>query len=1061
MSAVVGSVARASQSTLTPTRGPGYSPIAAGHVYRTLQNMQLMGRRPLDAVDIDASLRNRDYTDLAADYDGRALTRPSEELTAALFNGKNSHLLTVVAPIFLTDEYNFQINGGEALQIPFDRVGPGGLARITGYTTRTRFASLDMFKRSIRIEMSKLVDKNYGAPAYDQACESLRTQAEMTLCLMVATALVDVPYLERMNRLSNPMRPFSHAREMLLNESENFLLGNFDPMLLVQQIVGRRNERNQINMAVFAGGSITTLISNSNESRPMPAFQVVYDRNKERTLLASVDGPQALRSVPIGNGNVLNITESHEFLISIDDAAEEAMQPLRSPITLGEMAIMKRFRPGFPYPTLPGALDIGLANHDENSLTVERITTDVLMRNCIHWYDRDGALKENGNADWVQALVAHYNEPARQQDVLAYLMSTTSNDEVPREYRQRDVALTAMVGFRHHYAFVGVKGGVAAVRGAGGVITSPAEPASIKLAARVGDLPPRALSVKHVIDTATMLAGLVGITDDDLAAATPDDAAAGQPAPNLAGPPTKTLEKLYAFLQRALPTSLNNEPFVAESMRVYARFLQKDAALVDPLTTFKRKDGTTHAHFTHVAMDIDDNAPLDFVLDADSGMAPRADEDVVTYTARFKQTAPADVFAQSPSGWRVLYSHLDDDALDNAAALTFHAYRLGVDDAAAASLQTLTTELGARSRRPHNKEVLASALRNMGEGGNRSLASIVSERAFLTTNTERRLNSTAANTTVFATGMRASVTGVLTHGGAARPAANPFAFPNEDNFTGPTWDIFGNAIPQNSSNVAKIMYASILRSSFSLETVEALARVGAILMRVNVMKPGISLIAEHVALLKADGVTLSMALGHVLVLAGVDAAEGYFSMHAQFHAGPVCMEPRKMDLMQYTNTRQFLGGRNNRPILSASDLFDNTNHRPSALHVAVPVNETNYAFPVSMNNQPAYSAPNTDGISPFQKGSWRDALAAFVNDLDEGLDQYIQFRDNSSLFETSRFAGSLHRACTWYTSDEHTEMKPVTGTGPLRHVAMNVPEAARVFNGVGLFPTNYENVHVF
>ena len=222
---------------------------------------------------------------------------------------------------------------------------------------------------------------------------------------------------------------------------------------------------------------------------------------------------------------------------------------------------------------------------------------------------------------------------------------------------------------------------------------------------------------------------------------------------------------------------------------------------------------------------------------------------------------------------------------------------------------------------------------------------------------------------------------------------------------------------------------------------------------------GIHLQVESVAIMRAGVDTMQMALGHVIVTTGVDADAGYLTVNAQFHAGIICYEPAYMDMIPFALTHRFLGGRNNRAIKSQMELFDTHVSRNSRLCVPVPVTETIYNYPVALDGTPAYAAPNTEGVNAFQKGSWRDRLNVMCGDFYEGMSRAVAYRENSSFFETSPFCNTLHRACVW-TYNERDEMRPIPGTGALGPIGCNVPGAARVFNGIGIFPTDYEQVHI-
>jgi hypothetical protein len=183
-------------------------------------------------------------------------------------------------------------------------------------------------------------------------------------------------------------------------------------------------------------------------------------------------------------------------------------------------------------------------------------------------------------------------------------------------------------------------------------------------------------------------------------------------------------------------------------------------------------------------------------------------------------------------------------------------------------------------------------------------------------------------------------------------------------------------------------------------------------------------------------------------------------VNAQFHAGVVVTQPAYMDMIPCAIANRILGGRNNRAIKSFNDLSSPSTARASALFVPVPVTETVYSVPVALDMKPAYVAPNTENAVATQKGSWTHFLQCFAGDFYEGISRSTLYKEGSSLYDTSKFCSTLQRACTWYANDQN-EMKPFAGTGVLGPIGRNVPGAARVFNGVGNFPSNYEQVPVY
>jgi len=264
-------------------------------------------------------------------------------------------------------------------------------------------------------------------------------------------------------------------------------------------------------------------------------------------------------------------------------------------------------------------------------------------------------------------------------------------------------------------------------------------------------------------------------------------------------------------------------------------------------------------------------------------------------------------------------------------------------------------------------------------------------------------------------------------------------------------------MPSLESDLVRLFYVLILRSTFCYNTARALASVGCEIHRQVYIKAAIQMSVESIALLKAGIDTLGVAIGHGMIVTGVDANEAYLTANAEFRMGVIVFEPKYMGVMPHAICNAFIGGRNNRCMTSYAGLQSNAHNRPAMMVVPGPVTENEYQFPVSLNMDPPYAAPDSDHIQPQQKGSWTHFLAAFFGD--EVIEDLSSFGDETSFWESSRIAGALHRACTWY--GPVGEEEPMPGTGALGPIGRNLPEAGRVYWGEGHFPTNFNRTLVY
>lgn len=1095
-------------------------PVTMNGVYRNMMAAGFEPKYPVNVEAMDRARQNLDFLDFHRDYNNVVNNHFSDELTSALLNARNSTHLTVIAPMLYTEDINFRMTSADILQIPFDLSGPGNTARVTTYNVRERFASLNMFKRSLRFETTKLHDGTFGAGAFSQGLQSLRTQGEMTLSGMVAYALIDFPYMERIARLTHPTRAFSHMREMLLNEDETAWLNHTDPTALLHRMISTRTTYNKIDLAVVPGGAMTTIAKSAGESRPMPAYQLVLDSALRKYLMVNYDGNTSLTSIPLGDGSVFHITENFAQRISVLDGEEEEIQALRSEITLAEVGMMPVRPKDAPFPLKPNYMDFGMADHQENEVVPRRITLSEAVGNSIIWYNRDGSDADDGNSDHMRDLVKQYNTMAN--DIIRYFRDPqyADNDRPDPAYLRNGTPLAQMYGFRHFCGFVRLPTTV------GGEISLPEF---------VGDLEPKSLDPMHIVRAAAYLDKLCGVEDFSV---NEQDAA--------------KLEKIRRFCKRYLSASLKTlEAIVADQDGVTAseKFYWLVASLVAQSDDYKVRVGVVESDRSYVWGTYADDKRLAFKIDGDSPVAVEREEsgsestlttkvdsdsaddgssikpeatvgaeDVVDpdlkdakktvarmptseslqqYMKRVNQDTLANATAESHfgKGWAELFAHTTDAGVNHLKEIMYVAQKKpSLNKAELDALHTLTASLADYSLRPHTAAIAERAATMMRNGGNSLTAMVPVSGNYLTTAAEIRYNNQVPGTTRVATAVRAALglaasgdddamdidepsahsTAAFLHKGQLesgdlkkkikRSEADGLTITvgkdKASEKTGYTWKMFAEGQDRCENDLQRFFYAMIVRAPFTKQTCVDLANAGVELFRVAAFKINIHFLVDSIALTHAGYETMQMALGHCIVLTGVDADAGYLTVNAQFHAGVLCWKPEYMAMIPFAIGNRILGGRNNNPVRSQLEMFADYPGRPSIIFVPLPHNETRYNYPLSLNNEPVYAAPNTEGVAAFRKGSWRDMLNVFAGDYYEGLVNPVSYREGSSFYETSIISQTVHRACTWYYGDSDT-MRPFPGTGGLGAVGRNVANAHRGFNGAGRFPTDYENAPIF
>jgi hypothetical protein len=1065
-------------------------------VYRNLA--QVTGLMPARGdnylAEVDAGNRNIGYTDIRADYGDRFLIKQGSDLTAKVINNRNIPILVTSAVLIYTEEMNYIIQKEEILQTMFQRVAEGGLGRISGYKRSKRTGTIDKWKKSQRWLMTMLEDPNFGATRWRMGLSSIEDGATQTAIGIVSAAQVDTPYTNLMVQLNHPSRTFSHIRQGLMS-NEECLMAHDEPDLVLQAIYRKMSNDNGINLAIFAEGSIGILNDIQGESRPMQAWKAIYNPDKRGYLVIDYAGPNSYKSLTSGKGMPLNLMENTAITVSVDDGMEDRIQTHRTKITLGEFATMNHRDYALPFSGDPGELDIGLADHTPTQVRPGRVSYYKSLKASMLFNDTDGVrlYSDDGSdnkpeldhlTNALYILAAESNETAtRKHMVREYFRNPDyqSNDEAPNEYLVNNVPLDQQYGFRHECFLL---------RWDDEDMANP-----VKVAEYIWQTEPKSLPGEHLMGAAECLAKIFATNKTT-----------GIPAAFVAEGPAAVDEDLIIrfkrFAAKVFPTVgliTGLAPAAIRDLLVAICVPDADGDFQGAVINAAFKDrtyvdaselkGAEKAAFER-AKEAFAKKPKVTALHR-SALMPLTGEPLDTYRGRVTADHIRNVAANTGLNhsddtiWTGMLAHVPDNGLDHFLTLAHTALSndrdLTVEERDA--VETFAGELEGFAGRAHATDLLrkAAALTSRADF---SLTQLAPEKPWFLAAALTRLNKEPKPAYSLADDIAATAedreSGMDIHAESGPTSAVRDYIPQRGvrqiDEAGRILPLYGDSPMLRSYSLQRyteyafqhiypeaswtmVMYCFLLASKWCYRTCAALAQHGIELFNQVYVKPCIRMRTHTITLQRAGPDTMLLAVGHMNLRTGEDAAEGYLSVHAEMHMGVIVVEPKYMDFLPYAQAESFIGSRNNQFMRTPEDLYNMAANKRGLLPLPVPVNERRYVVPVPLVGwEPAYRGPNSDPVQPNQKGSWYPLFAKYYDE--DTVRQLSIFEEEGSYHDYVEIATQLQRACTWYNLDRQGNGTPVAGSGPLGRRGRNLPGAERCYSGIGRFPDDFGNTLV-
>jgi hypothetical protein len=198
-----------------------------------------------------------------------------------------------------------------------------------------------------------------------------------------------------------------------------------------------------------------------------------------------------------------------------------------------------------------------------------------------------------------------------------------------------------------------------------------------------------------------------------------------------------------------------------------------------------------------------------------------------------------------------------------------------------------------------------------------------------------------------------------------------------------------------------------------------------------------------VTAMKGGPNTLLTAFGHQIVTPTMRGIEGFVAIVAQFRSAVIPRAPEKISLLPYSFCDRVISEINTRMCQSAKELQMDHTRKPSVVVEVVPLDETNYDFPMH------FFKDDIHDMSPLSKHSGVDLLLERFNP--EWVQDQAAAVSGTHLYQSDikmSFVG--HRSWKLDWDQARNDYTAVVGTGPRRHSCMNSTDAADVWNGQSL-----------
>ena len=173
---------------------------------------------------------------------------------------------------------------------------------------------------------------------------------------------------------------------------------------------------------------------------------------------------------------------------------------------------------------------------------------------------------------------------------------------------------------------------------------------------------------------------------------------------------------------------------------------------------------------------------------------------------------------------------------------------------------------------------------------------------------------------------------------------------------------------------------------------------------------------------------------------------------AQFYAVTLSLEPQMTELFAHVLCDGFLGGRNCAPITRQREFLDGRLNKPSILPLPVPIDETEYHYPMHLLNGDIYDKSYEQAVDvPLFKHSMELTVRALGGGLSKNNNSNwtvaVQSRWRHWDFYNDNLAMSLvlHHSSAVYMDANSKSLVQKEGSGPRRSVNKQWPDSCKTW----------------
>jgi hypothetical protein len=281
-----------------------------------------------------------------------------------------------------------------------------------------------------------------------------------------------------------------------------------------------------------------------------------------------------------------------------------------------------------------------------------------------------------------------------------------------------------------------------------------------------------------------------------------------------------------------------------------------------------------------------------------------------------------------------------------------------------------------------------------------------------------------------------------------------------DEYFGPWESRFAWADKNIKSPLLRHLYKMLMQSRNTLQLAQNMARLGAEIFQVIVVRQFIEGEADAVLALRSGHNTLISTIGHSQVTVSKES-RGYFHINCGFFHGIVRSNPRNIALFVAMMPNSFIGGKNDRFMNDMNNWnLDNPN-KESNIAVLIPVNERRYASPMHVLNNEAFLAADI-GDALWERKSSGFGFSYKHRLRMQNLEQVDSLHQQREFFDMCvPYSNVVNAGPTSYTQADGS-IFDMDGTGPTGSMRMNKQDAYRTWEGQShAFPPLYHQINAY